>query len=157
MLFSTALASAQEPVTLKVTRGKRDIVNISNPTIVGIANPTDKVTVNGTAFDQNAPVAVNFTKNVKIAITSESGSTKTYTVLAKNGNVNIDNRVYEFMKKHNLPGVSIAISKAEEIVYRAGYGFADKSKEELTTCSDWQVCQNNMQLLQLCLYMSKVL
>lgn len=92
-----------------------------------------KVTVNGTAFDQNAPVAVNFTKNVKIAITSESGSTKTYTVLAKNGNVNIDNRVYDFMKKHNLPGVSIAISKAEEIVYRAGYGFADKSKEERVT------------------------
>lgn len=48
MLFSTALASAQEPVTLKVTRGKRDIVNICNPTVVGIANPTDKVTVNGT-------------------------------------------------------------------------------------------------------------
>ncbi len=92
-----------------------------------------KVTVNGTAYDQNAPVAVNFTKNVKIAITSESGSTKTYTVLAKNGNVNIDNRVYDFMKKHNLPGVSIAISKDEEIVYRAGYGFADKSKEERVT------------------------
>ena len=41
MLFFTALASAQEPVTLKVTRGNRDIVNISNPTIVGIANLTD--------------------------------------------------------------------------------------------------------------------
>ncbi|MDO4736202.1 MAG: N-acetylmuramoyl-L-alanine amidase, partial [Bacteroidia bacterium] len=47
MTLATTALYAQESQTLKVTRGKRDVVNTQNHIILGIANPSDKVTVNG--------------------------------------------------------------------------------------------------------------
>ena len=50
-------------------------------------------------------------------------------MLVRNGNARLDAKVYTFMLRHELPAVSVAISKDEEIVYAAGYGFADRDKK----------------------------
>ncbi len=48
MLCSATNVQAQKTETLKVTRGKKEVVNTGNHIIVGIANPGNKVIVNGT-------------------------------------------------------------------------------------------------------------
>src|SRR6218665_3545109 len=45
----------------------------------------------------------------------------------------IDNAIYKFMADNNVPGISLAISKDEKIVYSRGSGFADKEKREKVT------------------------
>lgn len=72
---------------------------------------------------------VDFSKTQTLSVTSESGISKQYQVLVRNGNARLDAKVYTFMLRHELPGVSVAISKDEEIVYAAGYGFADRDKK----------------------------
>jgi D-alanyl-D-alanine carboxypeptidase len=44
--------------------------------------------------------------------------------------VQIDNLVAAYMKKYNLPGLSLAISKDGKLVYVKGYGYANKSTRE---------------------------
>ncbi|MBR5518381.1 MAG: beta-lactamase family protein [Clostridia bacterium] len=82
---------------------------------------------------QSEAQPIDFTKTVTISVTSESGTTRTYMVLAKNGNTKIDNLVYAFMVKHSIPGVSVAISKNEAIAYKGAYGFANKLTYERVT------------------------
>lgn len=77
--------------------------------------------------------ALDFSKTVTISVTAENGYKRDYYVLAKNGKSKIDDLVYTFMLKHSIPGVSVSISKDEELVYSAGYGFANAEKHERTT------------------------
>lgn len=90
------------------------------------------VTIDGNTVISNT-VSLDFSKTVKLVVTSKSGMKRTYTVLVKNGITRIDNMVYAFMTKHSVPGVSIAVSRDEEIVYRGAYGFAETTKEERVT------------------------
>lgn len=87
----------------------------------------------GSAAIQSDAQPVDFTNTVTITVTAESGVTRSYKVLAKNGNNTIDSKVYTFMIKHDIPGISVAISKDEEIVYTSGYGFANTSTYERVT------------------------
>ncbi|MBR5856530.1 MAG: beta-lactamase family protein [Bacteroidales bacterium] len=82
---------------------------------------------------ENGKTSVDFSNTTKLVIKSQSGLTRTYMVLAKNGDPKIDQMVYSYMIKHDVPGVSLAISKDESLVYKAAYGFADVSKEERVT------------------------
>ncbi len=82
---------------------------------------------------ENHKTAADFSKTTKLVVTSQSGLARTYTVLAKNGDPKIDNMIYAHMVKHDVPGVSLAISKDESLVYKAAYGFADVSSEERVT------------------------
>ncbi len=100
------------------------------PTFAVDSKATVKV---GTTTIQSDGQPVDFTKTVTIAVTSESGSTRNYMILAKNGNTKIDNMVYSFMIEHEIPGVSVAISKNEETVYTGAYGFANKLTYERVT------------------------
>lgn len=45
----------------------------------------------------------------------------------------VDNAIYRFMADNNIPGISLAISKDEKIIYSRGYGFADEEKREKVT------------------------
>ena len=45
----------------------------------------------------------------------------------------VDSKVQAFMTANNIPGASIAISKNGKLVYRKGYGVADKSTNEKVT------------------------
>src|SRR5215469_13746457 len=38
-----------------------------------------------------------------------------------------------FMKKHSVPGLSVAIAKEERLVYASGFGVADKERNEPVT------------------------
>ncbi len=81
------------------------------------------VKINGNSVESGV-TAVDLSNTSVLKVTSESGMTREYTILAKNGEARIDNMVYEFMVKHSLPGVAVAVSKDEKTVYEAGYGFA---------------------------------
>lgn len=45
----------------------------------------------------------------------------------------VDNAVQTFMKKYNIPGGSLAVSKNDKLVYQKGYGYADVDKKEEVT------------------------
>ena len=78
------------------------------------------VTINGIeAISDITPC--DFSNTITVTVTSENGFTRNYTLLVKNGNPKIDNMIYSFMIKHSIPGVSVAVSKDEETVYKAGY------------------------------------
>jgi len=48
----------------------------------------------------------------------------------------IDKTIKAFMKKHDIPGISVAIAKDGKLIFAKGYGYADKSKGELLKLSD---------------------
>ena len=107
---------------------------VSLTTLVPSFNIHEKATVKvGSNAVVSGTTTVDFSKTVTLTVTAESGSTRTYTVLAKNGNSKIDTKVYNFMIDHDIPGISVAISKDEEIVYTAAYGFANKQTQERVT------------------------
>ena len=95
-------------------------------------DPKATVKINGATVTSNTS-KVNFTNTVTIEVTSESGATRTYMILAKNGNKKIDSDIYAFMLKYDIPGISIALSKDEEIVYQGAYGFANTLTKERVT------------------------
>ncbi len=47
--------------------------------------------------------------------------------------IDIDSRIEAFLKKYNIPGATLAISKNGKMVYAKGYGFADVEKQEKVT------------------------
>lgn len=90
------------------------------------------VKIDATTITSNTS-KVDFTKTVTLTVTAESGAARTYIILAKNGNTKIDAMIYSFMLEWDIPGVSIALSKDEEIVYKGAYGFANTQKKERVT------------------------
>lgn len=87
------------------------------------ASPKATVHLNG-ALVPATPGSYDFTNTAKVIVTSESGKTKEYKLLVQNGRRNLDQMVYSFMTKYSIPGISFAISKGEQIVYKSGLGFA---------------------------------
>lgn len=129
--FTTDYTSVNHGTTVYATVQEGASVSTLVPSI----NVHEKATVliNDVAYNHKAPTAVDFTGTVKLTVKSEQGSTRNYFVLVKDGNPSIDNKIYSFMIKHELPAVSIAVSKDEDIVYRAAYGFARKATQERAT------------------------
>ena len=80
-------------------------------------DPKATVKVGTTTITSNTS-KVDFTNTVTIEVTSESGSKRTYMILAKNGDIKIDREIYSFMLEYDIPGISVALSKDEEIVYQ---------------------------------------
>jgi len=60
-----------------------------------------------------------------IKVVSESGISALYDLIVKNGEPEIDVRVYSFMRSFHIPGVSVSVSDGHRIIYRSGYGFAE--------------------------------
>ena len=118
-----------------------DIIYITAPENIDLKNvvPSFSISSGATLTIDGRPVessssACDLSNTAKIVVTSKNGkATKTYTVLAKNGNPDIDYKVYQFMTKYKVPGISVAISKDEQTVYKAGYGFAVTSTEQRVT------------------------
>ena len=67
----------------------------------------------------------DFSDLVEIKVVAESGVSKLYDVIVKNGDPRIDAMVYAFMKNFYIPGISISVSDGNSIIYSSGYGFAD--------------------------------
>jgi len=53
----------------------------------------------------------------------------------------VDASVVSFMKKYDVPGLSIAIAKDDKLIYTKGYGYADVTTEEkVETTSLFRLC-----------------
>ena len=91
-------------------------VKINNTTIVS----------GSTATDFSAPT-------ISMTVTSESGKSQTYYLIINKGNATYDNYIYALMRDYSIPGVSIAISQNEKIIYQQGYGYANTSSRERVT------------------------
>jgi D-alanyl-D-alanine carboxypeptidase len=79
------------------------------------------VTVNGT--QQRSGVTPNdFSNPVTYTITSLNGASKIYNVYLTTNISSIDNNVSAFMTKYNVPGLTIAITLDERLVYLNSYG-----------------------------------
>ncbi|GAB3048412.1 serine hydrolase domain-containing protein [Spirosoma pulveris] len=79
--------------------------------------------------------APGFSSPVNYLVTAEDGSQQTYTVeISVQQNLAVvDTDVQAFMTRYNLPGLSLAITKGERLVYAKGYGFADKEQQQAVT------------------------
>jgi CubicO group peptidase (beta-lactamase class C family) len=88
-----------------------------------VASPKATVHING-ALIPATPGSYDFTNTARVVVTSESGKTKEYKILVQPGRRNLDLMVYSFMTKYSIPGISFAISKGEQIVYKTGLGFS---------------------------------
>lgn len=55
------------------------------------------------------------------------------TSIVQNDIATIDNKITTWMTANNMPGASLAISKNGKLVYRKGYGVADKTTGEKVT------------------------
>ncbi|MFC6997502.1 serine hydrolase domain-containing protein [Rufibacter roseus] len=71
---------------------------------------------------------------------ADNGATATKTASPATAKViqpvpQVDSAVHAFMRKHNVPGVSIAITKDGRLVHVKGYGYADVEAREPVTPS----------------------
>ncbi len=90
------------------------------------------VSINNSVIE-NGSTPVDFTECVAVTITSEAGNCNKYYVCVKNGVSKVDNLVYKFMKKYNIPGVSVTFGGEEGNIYSYGYGLANTVTYERVT------------------------
>jgi len=95
------------------------------------ASPKATVKIGG-ALQESGVSLIDYTNTLDLVVTSESGRVKTYKLLVQEGRSSIDNMVYAFMTKYAIPGISFAITKDEQIVYKSGAGFAIQETEVRT-------------------------
>ncbi len=72
--------------------------------------------------------ADDFTAPVRYVVTAEDGSTATYTVALTTDMASVDQAVAAFMSRYNVPGLSFAITRNENLVYFKAYGRADDTR-----------------------------
>ena len=70
-------------------------------------------------------VTLDLSGVAKIGVIAETGRRSEYVIIAYVGREELDKLVYAFMKKYSIPGISFALSKREEMLYKRGVGFAD--------------------------------
>ncbi|HTE28633.1 serine hydrolase domain-containing protein [Flavitalea sp.] len=108
------------------------VVNVLKPSFTLSAGAG--ATVNG-VVQQSGITAVDFTKPVTYSISNPDGSVQNFMVTVITDITAIDNNVMEFMKKYNVPGLSISITKDDRLVYSKGYGIADSATQQPVTPS----------------------
>ena len=82
------------------------------------------VTVNGITQTSSA-TAVDFSGPVTYVVTAEDGSQQSYSVNLTTDISTVDQVVNTIMTNYNIPGLSLAITKNEKLVYVKSYGKAD--------------------------------
>jgi D-alanyl-D-alanine carboxypeptidase len=90
------------------------------------------VTVNG-AKQQSGVTQNNFSGPVTYTVTGLKGSIESYTVNLTTGIGSIDQNVQAFMTKYNVPGLTIAITLDEHLVYLNAYGKASLDDNQVLT------------------------
>jgi D-alanyl-D-alanine carboxypeptidase len=91
-----------------------------------------RVTVNG-AQQQSGITPNNFSGPVMYMVTGLNGVTQSYTVNLITGLAPIDQNVQAFMTKYNVPGLTIAITLDERLVYLNAYGKASLDDNQVLT------------------------
>lgn len=101
---------------------------------------------------ESGKAALNFTGTITLKSTSQSGRESEYKILVQNGRGNFDNPLYQFMQKFSIPGISYAITKDEEIVYKTGLGFAiSESSVRATSGHLYRLASVSKQFTSLCI------
>lgn len=124
---------ASNPSATIATIQSRNLVLITVPEEVNLKSliPTfgisDKATAKiGGVAATSSVTAFDFTNDLDMVVTAEDGrTTNRYTILVKKGNSTIDAQVYSVMAKYNIPGISVACTKNEKLVFANGYGYAN--------------------------------
>ena len=93
------------------------------------------VRVNGVA-QQSGLTAVNFSGPVAYDVTSKSGITQTFTVTLTTDMAGIDQSVAAFMSLYSVPGLSIAITLNDKLVYVKAYGKSDIEDNQVATTNN---------------------
>lgn len=90
-------------------------------------SPKATVSFEGTPVP-NLTGTFDLTETKRVTVTSESGSSQVYYILAQPGIKEFDQMIYDFKEKYSIPGVSFAISKTStsQIVYKSGIGHIDE-------------------------------
>ncbi|MDD4820525.1 MAG: serine hydrolase [Flavobacteriales bacterium] len=88
--------------------------------------------VKGVGFANNT-TAQDYTDAVEVTVTAENKTAARYYILAKNGITELDNKVYDFMKKYTIPGISVSVAYNEKLVYAEGFGYANTDTHERLT------------------------
>lgn len=70
----------------------------------------------------------DFTNPVVFEVKAEDGSKQTYTVTLVTDIASVDQAVAAFMTKYSVPGLSLAITQNENLVYVKSYGKADDTQ-----------------------------
>ncbi|MDR0715059.1 MAG: serine hydrolase [Bacteroidales bacterium] len=76
---------------------------------------------------------VNCSGAVSLRVQAVNGNSNTYTLLVKNGNKDLDNYLYAFMKTYSIPGLSVSVMRNETVIYSYGVGFADRENRTRVT------------------------
>lgn len=80
--------------------------------------------------------ANNFSGEVSYVVSAEDGTSRTYSVRVVTDIAAFDDAVHTFMTNYSVPGVSIAVTHGEKLIYLKAYGQADaQSMQPVTTQS----------------------
>lgn len=93
------------------------------------ASPGATVTVGGVR-QESGITATSFNSPVTYQVTAEDGSQQAFIVEVsiQQDLAAVDINVQAFVTRYNLPGLSLAITKDERLVYAKGYGLANKEQ-----------------------------
>ena len=101
---------------------------IATFTVAGNAS----VTVNGVT-QQSGVTKNDFSTPITYTVATPNGGTQSYTVTLITNITAIDQNVTAFMKQYNIPGLSIAITKDDKLVYVKAYGQSDVENNQAAT------------------------
>lgn len=92
------------------------------------------IKVDGNTLTNNSGT-LDLSKTLPVVVTAEDGTTANFTILAQLGIKEIDEMIYPFIEKYNIPAASYAIGKnsSEAIVYKNAAGFASVEGQERAT------------------------
>jgi D-alanyl-D-alanine carboxypeptidase len=93
-----------------------------------------KILVNGN-LQISGSSAEDFTSLITYRVTAEDGTYQDYAISVVPNIASIpaiDNAVANFMSLYNVPGLSIAVTKDDRLVYLKGYGMADVENSQPT-------------------------
>jgi len=93
------------------------------------------VFVNG-VIQKSSLSANDFTNAVVYTVKAEDRSSKNYTVTLVTDISSIDQVMNDFMTKYNVPALSLAITKDENLVYVKAYGKSDQEANQNATTKD---------------------
>lgn len=99
--------------------------SLSNVKVNFTLSAKASIKVDGNTLANNAGT-FDLSKTLSAVVTAEDGTTASYTILAQLGIKEIDEMLYPFIEKYNIPAASYAIGKnsTESIVYKNASGFA---------------------------------
>ncbi|HXB95317.1 MAG TPA: serine hydrolase, partial [Puia sp.] len=104
------------------------------------------VTVNGVA-QTSGVTPNNFTSPVPYTVTTQGGQPQTFSVSVTTGISAIDQNVTAFMTQYNIPGMAIAITLNDKLVYINAYGKASvENNQPVTTQSLFRIGSLSKQI-----------